>query len=333
GFACASVRSCEVITNQSWPGVNAQYKTNTVLQYDEDFNVIEWGARALVGETRQRRNRVRKLPRPVELFKLHLGKVPENEKPELPRGLSPERAIADYLGKMAEAAAIHCMKVLKDHGLKTGATYLVVDCGGGTVDLTVRKLLSNNQLSETTERSGDFCGGTYVDRNFIEYLKRSVGEYAISSLKEKHYGQFYYVIQQFCERVKIPFTGNPADFRTFEFDLLKYCDSLIQYLNSETKNELEDEDWVIDINYETVKSFFDPVVDQIIDLIDDQLKKIHQCSIIFLVGGFIAAITRGAVEYGLDTDAIKTRVLKWTYGIEVSKEFKEGDPPSRKTSK
>ena len=36
---------------------------------------------------------------------------------------------------------------------------MVVDCGGGTVDLTTRKLLSRNRLSEITERTGDFCGG------------------------------------------------------------------------------------------------------------------------------------------------------------------------------
>ncbi|CAG8713492.1 5094_t:CDS:2, partial [Scutellospora calospora] len=100
-YACASVRSCEVITNQKWPGVmNGSFKTNTVLQYDEDFKVIEWGARALVGETRQRRNRENKLPKPIELFKLHLGNVPDYQKPKLPQGLSPEKAITDYLRMM-----------------------------------------------------------------------------------------------------------------------------------------------------------------------------------------------------------------------------------------
>ncbi|CAG8604890.1 13158_t:CDS:2 [Ambispora leptoticha] len=50
----------------------------------------------------------------------------------------------------SEVAAIH-------------STYLVVDCGGEAVDLTVRKLLSNDRIAEKTERSGDYCGNTYVD--------------------------------------------------------------------------------------------------------------------------------------------------------------------------
>ncbi|CAG8751315.1 2237_t:CDS:1, partial [Dentiscutata heterogama] len=237
-------------------------------------------------------------------------------------------------------------------------TYLIVDCGGGTVDLTARKLLPNNQLSENTERSGHYCGSTYVDRNFVEFLKKKVGEHAISMLRDKHYRQFHYMVQQFCERAKIPFTDKISEFRTFEFDILKYCPALKLYIKNSVKDELEQDDWIIDIDYETVKSFFDPVVNQIIILISDQLSKISQCSIIYMVGGFseskylqarikerfssytiaipphpVAAIVRGAVEYGLDMDTIKTRVLKWTYGVQIYPLFKEGvDPPSRKTS-
>ncbi|CAG8444356.1 14805_t:CDS:2 [Dentiscutata erythropus] len=390
GYACASVRTCEVITNTNWPGVNnGSFKTNTVLLYDENLKVSEWGARALVGDTRERKNRGNKSPKPVELFKLHLGNISDNKKPKLPQGLSPEKAITDYLRMMEftektkvvmrqciydanlinnigtqnlqfstepEAAAVHCIKVLKDHKINIGDTYLVVDCGGGTVDLTVRKLLENNRLKEPTERSGGFCGSTNVDRNFIEYLENIVGEHAISSLREKHYGQFQYVIQQFCERVKHQFTNDSSDFRTFEFNIAKYCPALKQYIKNPAKDKLEQDDWIIDIYYKNVKLFFDPVVAQILDLINEQLKKIDKCSIIFLVGGFgeskylqaiikerfntykvavspnpVAAIVRGAVEYGLDMDTIKTRVLKWTYGVGAYEKFQEGtDEQSRK---
>ncbi|PKY24631.1 hypothetical protein RhiirB3_472093, partial [Rhizophagus irregularis] len=37
-----------------------------------------------------------------------------------------------------EAAAVYCMKVLKEHILDIVANFLIVDCGGGTVDLTTR---------------------------------------------------------------------------------------------------------------------------------------------------------------------------------------------------
>ncbi|KAF0520399.1 actin-like ATPase domain-containing protein [Gigaspora margarita] len=255
-----------------------------------------------------------------------------------------------------EAAAVHCMKVLKEHGLRIGDKYLVVDCGGGTVDLTVRELLEDNQLGEDTERTMDFCGGTYVDKEFLKFLEGMVGKNAIKMLHEKHYGHLSYMIQQFCERVKTRFTGEKSEFKKYSLDIEKVCPSLIQYVSGSALDELEEEDWEIDIDFETVKSFFDPVVNKILRLISAQLDA-SNCTVMFLVGGFseskylqqrikqrfpeckvavppypMAAIARGAVEYGLDMDAIKNRVLKWTYGVSLFDDFKAGDPPSRKTS-
>ena len=43
------------------------------------------------------------------------------------------------------------------------ANFMVVDCGGGTIDLTTRKLLDKNQLGEITERAGGNCGSAFID--------------------------------------------------------------------------------------------------------------------------------------------------------------------------
>ena len=84
---------------------------------------------------------------------------------------------------------------LKEHDLKTPrTTFMIVDCGGGTVDLTTRKLLDDKQLGEVTERAGDFCGSTFIDKEFINALCKILGENAINLLKEKHYGQLQHMI-------------------------------------------------------------------------------------------------------------------------------------------
>ncbi|PKY53603.1 hypothetical protein RhiirA4_409169, partial [Rhizophagus irregularis] len=50
---------------------------------------------------------------------------------------------------------------------------------------------------------------------------------------------------------------------------------------------MEENDWVIDINFEDLKSLFDPVIGKIIRLIRGQLDSSKdKCSAIFLVGGF-----------------------------------------------
>uniref|UniRef100_U9U290 Actin-like ATPase domain-containing protein n=1 Tax=Rhizophagus irregularis (strain DAOM 181602 / DAOM 197198 / MUCL 43194) TaxID=747089 RepID=U9U290_RHIID len=99
-----------------------------------------------------------------------------------------------------------------------GTTFVVVNCGGGTLDLTTRKLVGNNplQLSEVTERSGDFCGRDNREFNY-------------------------------------------------ELDVRNISPSLLQYV-SESGREWMGE-WVIKINYNGIKSMFDPVIDRIINLI------------------------------------------------------------------
>ncbi|RGB33586.1 hypothetical protein C1646_669189 [Rhizophagus diaphanus] len=422
GFAYAYRSRPEIITNDSWPQQIGPLKTNTVLQYDSNCqNVIKWGNPALA-QRQSRRSRDSSSSKTVELFKLHLGNIPQNEKPPLPSQLNYEKAISDYLRELGrlikdtistrwqgikffehvllvisipaefddrakdtmrkclhsagltnskesnkvefttepEAAAIYCMRNLEEQNktIPINASFMVVDCGGGTVDLTTRKLLRDNKLSEITERTGDFCGGSYVDREFIKFLSRKLGQSTIDLLKENNYGQMQYMIQQFCQKSKFHFTGNKNDFNSFEFDIEEICPVLKQYCKKDVKEKMEDNDWIIDINFEDIKSMFDPVVGKIIRLIRGQLDSSKdKCSAIFLVGGFseskylqmrvkeefgrlvpsiiipkqpIAAIVRGACDYGLEMSTIVDRTLKYTYGIKTHRNWESGDPIDRK---
>ena len=167
--------------------------------------------------------------------------------------------------------------------------YLLVDCGDDgeeTVHLTVWELLSENRIGETTERSDGFCGGTFVDKEFLEFFEDKVGKSAMDMLKKNNYNQVNYLVQQFCFHVKIPFTNEKSDFETFELDIDRKCPALKKYVTGSEKKKLSNDDWIIDINFETVKGFFDPVIDKILKLIEQQLKKCPDCSIMFLVGGF-----------------------------------------------
>ena len=87
--------------NDNWLGVKGPMKTNTVLQYDEDYeDVIAWGAKALAIEPSRRDRNNRQPSKPIELFKFHLGDVPEEEKPKLPDRMTPKKPITDYLREM-----------------------------------------------------------------------------------------------------------------------------------------------------------------------------------------------------------------------------------------
>ncbi|PKC17262.1 actin-like ATPase domain-containing protein [Rhizophagus irregularis] len=267
-----------------------------------------------------------------------------------------------------EAAALYCMNKLQEHGLSIGTTFMIVDCGGGTVDLTTRMLIENQRLSEITERIGDFCGSTFIDREFINFLREKLGTRAIDKLIENHYGQYQNMIQEFCEYAKYLFTGDKG----FLYELDIEDNPLSQYLSEETKKIMRRNEWLICIKYNDIKKMFESIVDRIIRLIYVQLSNNRKtCSAMFLVGGFSeskylqkkirdefrhkvkiisvpsqpeAAIARGATIYGLSLKnssrteemnnyvfAIHTRVLKFTYGIKVLGTWKEGEhPPHRK---
>src|SRR6266498_1265088 len=164
---------------------------------------------------------------------------------------------------------------------------MIVDCGGGTVDLTTRKLVNNDQLGEITERAGDFCGSTFIDAEFIKYLRKRLGDEPMDLLRDNNYGQMQYLIQQFCKSGKIPFTGDDPDF-VYELDIQDTIPVLKQYITDDDIREtLEENEWVIEIDFEIMKSIFEPVVQKILHLIKTQLNKTREtCSAMFLVGGF-----------------------------------------------
>ncbi|CAI2162481.1 10852_t:CDS:2 [Funneliformis geosporum] len=412
GFAYAHVVKPETIINDVWPRHIGQIKTNTVLQYDDKFqNVESWGFAALA--KKPKRKEKNSSTKPVELFKLHLGDMPQSEKPYLPPNLDYLKAITDFFEAMEtvttrwpgldfmtqvlfvlsvpaefseeskrimrncvynanlisrryssrlqfttepEAAALYCMEVISENFDEfIEKTFLIVDCGGGTVDLTTRKLLSKSELGEVTVRSGDFCGGNYVDQEFINFLKTKVGTSAIDLLKENLYGQYQYLVHEFCKNVKFPFTGNIEEFETYELDIEQICPAMIQYITGPERDTMKDMEWIIEIDFEDVKNMFDKVIARIIGLIRGQLYGDKSCSTIFLVGGFseskylqrrikqefqgvkhisvprqpIAAVMRGAVKYGINRGHIKNRVLKYNYGMNGLRTCEARDPANK----
>ena len=76
-----------------------------VLAYDDTLQLLSWGYPALVEEPSWKTRKHVSQTRPVELFKLHLANVKEDEKPPLPLGLDAKRAITDYLHEMNKVSS------------------------------------------------------------------------------------------------------------------------------------------------------------------------------------------------------------------------------------
>src|ERR1051325_7466998 len=106
---------------------------------------------------------------------------------------------------------------------------MVVDCGGGTVDLTTRKLKNDKQLDEITESAGDFCGSTFIDAEFIKYLRKILGDEPMDLLRDKNYKEMHYLTEEFCNSAKFPFTGEDPSF-SYELDIQDTVPTLKQYI-------------------------------------------------------------------------------------------------------
>ncbi|CAB4384324.1 unnamed protein product [Rhizophagus irregularis] len=266
GFSyCHTAEPKNIITINQWPDI----KTNTVLQYDSKFINVETEIRELIEATIAQRCEIAIIRNCV----FNAGLIEEKCSKNLQFTTEPE------------AVAINCLKYMGKDDI--GLNFMVVNCGGVTVDLTTRKLLENNKMSEVYERSGDLCGSTFIDQKFIKFLHRKLGRNAIGLLRENYYDQFQYMIQDFCRNVKLLFTGDPSEYRLYELEIEETVPVLLQYIKGKDKEDIEENEWVVDIEYKDIKAMFDPIVDRIIKLIHSQLSNARkECSVMFLVGSF-----------------------------------------------
>jgi len=56
GFAYSNKINPETITNDTWPEQTGVFKTNTVLAYDDNLQLVAWGYPALAQEPPKKKN-------------------------------------------------------------------------------------------------------------------------------------------------------------------------------------------------------------------------------------------------------------------------------------
>ncbi|GES93978.1 hypothetical protein GLOIN_2v1470117 [Rhizophagus clarus] len=243
-----------------------------------------------------------------------------------------------------EAAAIDCMNTIKE---KSISDFLVVNCGSEIVELTLRRIV-NSKLVEKSIISSKLCGSNYVDKEFLIFISKKVGSTALKNLETKHYDQLQCLIKKFRKKVK-----NKDNYNVYEMDLEKICPDIKQYVtDSSYLNELKENEWKIKISYDDVKLMFDPIVEQIIQLIYENLNS--SCLTIFLAGSLgksrhlrtrieqefqqhiiivprqpLATVVSGTLEYGLNKNSLYSRVMDVTYGVGTSHSLKDDNSNER----
>ncbi|XP_015254299.1 PREDICTED: heat shock 70 kDa protein 12A-like [Cyprinodon variegatus] len=256
-----------------------------------------------------------------------------------------------------EAASIWCKKLPSDGFITEkhnctpldeclGTRYIVIDCGGGTIDITVHEVVEEGALKELHKASGNNLGGQTVDKKFKEFLK-----------------------EIFCDGIWEEYEENyPNEVQKlmYDFTRLKQVDDDVQFICpfnlgslilkkkdiEKSFESVEGAFWVegsIKISKEKMRTFFQESLEGIAGNLKEILKKESKIDYILLVGGFAnsqillqyitdqfkdicsilcpfraqEAILRGAIEFGRNPAWVASRKSAFTYGVAVCEPFLE----------
>lgn len=183
-----------------------------------------------------------------------------------------------HLVSEPEAAAIYALHGLDPHGLKIGETVVVVDAGGGTVDLisyTITGLKPILQVQEAAPGSGALCGSTFLNMRFAKFLKAKLG-------KEEGFDEevLAEAMEVFEKKVKRQFTLAAQPDETYTIPVGGLANNKALGI-TRGRYALKASD---------LNTIFEPVVLEVIKLVKDQITVSNvPIRAVLLVGGFGAS--------------------------------------------
>ena len=87
-----------------------------------------------------------------------------------------------------ESAAIECQEELKERGIqRKPSMYVVVDMGGGTVDIACHKISEDNLYSEFHPAEGHHLGGVSVNEEFSKFIGFIVEDPTLAKYQDPKY--------------------------------------------------------------------------------------------------------------------------------------------------
>ncbi|KAK4632382.1 Heat shock protein 12B [Fulvia fulva] len=248
-----------------------------------------------------------------------------------------------------EAAAMFCSKTGLLN-LKVHDAVLIVDCGGGTVDLIAYEVEEESPftVAECTAGSGDSCGSTALNRNFSNILRAKIRKMKLPD-GSKTAGKVYAkCIMDFENRIKADFRNNGQKWAVDVGIEAEFPEAGI-------------EEGYMTFTNEEILQCFEPVVNRILELVRNQIIAIQaqnrSLQNVLVVGGFgaseylfqqiklhvppqfqnkvvrpmdsVAAIVKGAVTAGITERVITSRVARRHYLMATLQPFKEGHHPEQ----
>ncbi|OCK79114.1 actin-like ATPase domain-containing protein [Lepidopterella palustris CBS 459.81] len=247
-----------------------------------------------------------------------------------------------------EAAAAYCIKMMQPVTLQPGNNIVICDAGGGTVDLITYRItnLSPLEVEESAIKNGGKCGGVFVNRIFQKMIEKRLG--ANSGLTDIGKHQLMNHFETYVKR-EFEETGDPGN------------EHYLPVPGARQNRDARVSGNNMLITEKDMKQVFDPVIQEVIKLVKNQISGIQggptqrNVSAVLLVGGFgqsrylkkklqeaigpitllcpangWSAIARGAVIQGIATRSsnpewrVTSRKSDQHFGALVNRPFVEG---------
>ncbi|XP_052779004.1 heat shock 70 kDa protein 12A-like [Mya arenaria] len=239
--------------------------------------------------------------------------------------------------------------------LRAGRQYLVLDAGGGTIDITVHEVTASGGVKELYKASGGAWGGTKVDDSFEDFLACLTDKRVVKKFKEDHLDDYIELLRRFEVKkrdidpdkdAKMVMSIPLAFFTTVKKRLHKDFNKVVKKSSYTNSVSLTGDKLKIDPT--VARNFFKESIENTIALVKDVLRKNENRGVeaILMVGGFSEskmlnkavkqtfpglkiivpdeaglAVLKGAVMFGHEPRNITERISKYTYGIALHPEF------------
>lgn len=248
--------------------------------------------------------------------------TPRPAKPDLSR-VKPQSL---YLALEPESAALYCIECAKKANPQcpSSTCYMVLDIGGGTVDITAHKVSDAGTIEVILPPCGNDWGGKKINEEFKFFLGDLIGDPTFEKYistgdagkDSKHNADLDMLVNQTFEAQKKIY-GSKEEYtcedealirlshtfmNTYETDLMKGIAAL-----KSTHVQLSDDELVL--SYTKMDDFFSQSVDEIVSCVRKSVKEVehqHKLESVFFVGGFGGSkYLHGKVKDTLDS-RIKT---------------------------
>ena len=248
---------------------------------------------------------------------------------------------------------------------KPGDAFMVLDCGGGTVDITMNRLSSASplRLDEIAAPSGGPWGSTFVDKQFECFVENLIGSHNWAPYKKT---SFWIDLLEAWEDIKTSYDPSENASRSLNMssvleviDAMKLNDLVDSYnTRYRASLRLRGKSTVV-LPAEVIHSLFTPITDKITSHVKDLISS-NRVKFIFLVGGFAespvlqkeikeafekngcrviipvrpgVSVMRGAVIFGRNQDVFATRVARFSYGYNGAMRYDDATPEQQRRGK